>query len=748
MQEFNNVPSTGKYGDSIAIINQNFLMTHQAMQMLKELMSPNPKYVTVEATSQTTDVHSVLPATGAKDTIYRVGKWDGAQYNVTCYTEYGWNGTDYVGLAVKEYTLATSSDFNNPTPAQKAKVATVGSILDGADSVPTAGSGKLVTSGGVVSNLSSMTKDLYDISSSPAEYGKITGYYIKPDNTIGTTNYGSLYYRQVNKGEIVNAVSESNNALLYKTEPTSSSTYDGYVASGNSFAMPFNGYVMVYSSKDAISPQHGIYIRNTGQIINFEKRTDRAFEYVSNIYNALFWKAPVTQYLNGYINASGVHQSYSSSTFRTLYVYVLKGMQVEFSGGISDTMRAGFVKTQPTNGFSLDKIIATDTTSPYIAECDGYFCISGVASSVQLSIATLQDLKIQAYGNKIVPTGVIDNAYIYKTGSWYIVQGLHTSYFAVTEGEYVEISKKNNNNQAEWAFFTNVPTSSTTPTKVSAGDETIIRVPADGYIALSRDEKKDEWMRRRADLNDVIVNLQLQAEYKTYYNKTCLYIGDSISTKDNYKWKGYIEQAYALKYARDISGQLAPANGGITVIPTEGDASLPLINRSIWYRCAENRMSIYDFDIISLFGGTNDISNNLIVGTTDDIPYVDDADSFDTPSAYTDTWTDSLTLAQCLMGCIEMLKRDFPTKEIVLCTIYPMEQGNQTYTPTGTTMAAAIAELQVKIAVKYGLKVVPFFWDAATAENATRRVFTSDGVHPNTAWALRMRAKFAETLCL
>lgn len=148
MQEFNNVPSTGKYGDSIAIINQNFLMTHQAMQMLKELMSPNPKYVTVEATSQTTDVHSVLPATGSKDTIYRVGKWDGAQYNVTCYTEYGWDGTDYVPLAVKEYTLASSSDFNNPTSAQKAKVATVGSILDGADSVPTKGSGKLLKSGG------------------------------------------------------------------------------------------------------------------------------------------------------------------------------------------------------------------------------------------------------------------------------------------------------------------------------------------------------------------------------------------------------------------------------------------------------------------------------------------------------------------------------------------------------------------------------------------------------------------------
>ena len=40
-------------------------------------------------------------------------------------------------------------------------------------------------------------------------------------------------------------------------------------------------------------------------------------------------------------------------------------------------------------------------------------------------------------------------------------------------------------------------------------------------------------------------------------------------------------------------------------------------------------MSIYDFDMISLFGGTNDMSSDTcIIGTVDDIAYVDDATTF------------------------------------------------------------------------------------------------------------------------
>ena len=52
--------------------------------------TPHQNYVTVEATSQTTDVTDLLPAEGSADTIYRVSNWDGSQYTVAAYSEYAW----------------------------------------------------------------------------------------------------------------------------------------------------------------------------------------------------------------------------------------------------------------------------------------------------------------------------------------------------------------------------------------------------------------------------------------------------------------------------------------------------------------------------------------------------------------------------------------------------------------------------------------------------------------------------------
>lgn len=95
------------------------------------ITTPEVQYVTVTATSGTTSVTDVLPATGAANTIYRVGSWDGTQYDDGVYSEYSWNGSAYILLDVKNYGLATGSDFNNPTSAQRSLVTTVGSVLDG-----------------------------------------------------------------------------------------------------------------------------------------------------------------------------------------------------------------------------------------------------------------------------------------------------------------------------------------------------------------------------------------------------------------------------------------------------------------------------------------------------------------------------------------------------------------------------------------------------------------------------------------
>lgn len=230
-----------------------------------------------------------------------------------------------------------------------------------------------------------------------------------------------------------------------------------------------------------------------------------------------------------------------------------------------------------------------------------------------------------------------------------------------------------------------------------------------------------------------------------YIGKRCLYIGDSISTENNYGWKQMIETTYQLCWVRGMPGQLAPANGGITVRPLQADeSSLANSAKSIWYRCAGARMNIYSFDIISLFGGTNDLNSYTTIGETTDKPYVDDASTFGTPADYTDTWTNALTFAQCLMGCVEMLRRDFPNNEIILATPYPMSYGTATDPDTNLPKSETIAQMIVKIGYKYGLKVVPLYWGIFT--QSVCRAFTRDGVHPNDVLARQMAIKYAQVL--
>ena len=58
--------------------------------------TPHQNYVTVQT-------YSALPATGSTDTIYRVSSYDGStsQVDVTKYSEYAWNGSQYIFLCVK-----------------------------------------------------------------------------------------------------------------------------------------------------------------------------------------------------------------------------------------------------------------------------------------------------------------------------------------------------------------------------------------------------------------------------------------------------------------------------------------------------------------------------------------------------------------------------------------------------------------------------------------------------------------------
>jgi len=218
-----------------------------------------------------------------------------------------------------------------------------------------------------------------------------------------------------------------------------------------------------------------------------------------------------------------------------------------------------------------------------------------------------------------------------------------------------------------------------------------------------------------------------------FVGKRGLFIGDSISVTNERFWKGVLSTLYGFDYVLPIAGQLAPAQGGMPLYPhvTETTGS-----ESIWYRCGGNRMSIYSFDKINLFGGTNDLNAGYNLGAATDTAYKD-----------TNSRPGTLTWCAAFKGCIEMLQRDFPGIEIVICTVLDTSgYGNTMYDGTYNTREA-MAIRQMQIAALYNLKCVPFFWmSGITAHNTP--MMTADSIHPNLFGANGMAACYAATVGL
>ena len=75
--------------------------TYNKTELNNMITTPNQVYETYTATDQTTAATDVLPATGSANTVYRVGNWDGIQYNDSVFSEYAWNGSTYIKLSTK-----------------------------------------------------------------------------------------------------------------------------------------------------------------------------------------------------------------------------------------------------------------------------------------------------------------------------------------------------------------------------------------------------------------------------------------------------------------------------------------------------------------------------------------------------------------------------------------------------------------------------------------------------------------------
>lgn len=96
--------------------------TYNKQQLDSMITTPEQQYVTLTAEVDST-LESIFDGVeGAADTTYRVGCWDGEAYNVNSFSEYAYDGMDFVLLSVQ---------------------------TTGIDAVPTQGSHKLVESGGV-----------------------------------------------------------------------------------------------------------------------------------------------------------------------------------------------------------------------------------------------------------------------------------------------------------------------------------------------------------------------------------------------------------------------------------------------------------------------------------------------------------------------------------------------------------------------------------------------------------------------
>ena len=136
--------------------------TYSKEQLNNMITTPEQEYLSVTATSETTDVDDIATLIATKypdgkesaDTVYRVGCWDGEQYNTNTYAEYVWDGTQYI-----------LGDVKNP----------------GIDSEPTAESSNLIESGAVFSlsaELGNPVKSLsgsHTATSSEEQYIEIPG---------------------------------------------------------------------------------------------------------------------------------------------------------------------------------------------------------------------------------------------------------------------------------------------------------------------------------------------------------------------------------------------------------------------------------------------------------------------------------------------------------------------------------------------------------------------------------------------
>ena len=446
----------------------------------------------------------------------------------------------------------------------------------------------------------------------------------------------------------------------------------------------------------------------------------------------------VSSKISGYfVTYQGKYQSNPSYEIRVYEVEANAIYYLENPHSNNSVATFGFSKNAPSTSDGSVSVWTQNGAQYFIPSENGYLLVScAKTSTCYLCRATYDKTDVTTYSSGQIANlaGEINGYYFDTNRVWQANALWKCIYTQVNEGDRLGIDFPAPSGICNFAFFTSVPSNGSVPSDYSVNGRYYV-APASGYVLTSYRSDYYDWHLRLMSSTESVADILVGR----FGQSRLLCIGDSISTQNNYKWKGYLETYKGIKYARDIVGEPAPANGGIKVTPAVDDDSLPLENRSIWWRCCNKRLAAYEnnFDYILFCGGTNDWAQEIPVGTINDPPYVDDASTVESADAV-DVRPDTLTFASALKGCIEMLRRDFPTKGIFIRTLYQMS-----HSPRDPAQIKNYSTLIVKVALKYGLKLI---WSQDMWNDSEVSLFTADGVHPNDVGAYRLANDIAKAM--
>lgn len=568
---------------------------------------------------------------------------------------------------------------------------------------------------------------------------RLTGAFITSAGTYGSNPNYEVAIFKVTAGDVLFADIPLQNETLaalgfYSTQPSSTSDLPVSVIPCSRFDI--GNYDIVVESDGFV----GINIKHDGDLgINYcLYKRDQTLVELTAIKSALRKIEGVSSKISGYfISYQGKYTSSPSYEIRVYEVEANAVYYLENPHSNNSVATFGFSKNAPSTSDGSVSVWTQKDAQYFIPSENGYLLVScPKTSTCYLCMATYDKTDFTAYSNGQISNlaGEINGYYLDSNRAWQSNSIWKCIYTQVNKGDRIGIDFPAPSGICNFAFFTSVPSNGDTPTDYSV-DGRFYVAPASGYVLTSYRSDYADWHLRLMSSTESVADILVSR----FGQSRILCIGDSISTQNNYKWKGYLETYKGIKYARDIVGEPAPANGGIKVTPSANDDSLPLENRSIWWRCCNKRLAAYEtkFDYILFCGGTNDWAAEIPIGTINDPPYVDDASSVESADAV-DVRPDTLTFASALKGCIEMLRRDFPTKGIFIRTLYQMS-----YSTRDPAQIKNLSTIIVKVALKYGLKLI---WSQDMWSDSEVRLFTLDGVHPNDVGAYRLANDIAKAM--